>query len=114
MPDPAPAYFFDLANFPHAPLFEGCRYVWEALAKIRPYLSALPLGRIEVEIPAHAYLIDAHLISIGEGTVIEPGAYIKGPCSIGKNCVIRHGAYIRGDVIAGDECVIGHDTETKN
>lgn len=60
------------------------------------------------------FLVDPHLISIGEGTVLEPGCYIKGPCIIGKNCTVRHGAYIRGDVITGDSCVIGHETEMKN
>lgn len=53
-------------------------------------------------------------ISIGKGTVLEPGVYIKGPCIIGENCTIRHGAYIRGNLITGNGCVIGHDTEIKN
>ncbi|MBU2599920.1 glucose-1-phosphate thymidylyltransferase [bacterium] len=53
-------------------------------------------------------------ISIGKGTVIEPGAYIKGPTIIGDNCEIRQGAYIRGNVIIGNRCVIGHTTEVKN
>ena len=53
------------------------------------------------------------MISIGQGSVIEPGAYIQGPCVIGKNCIVRHGAYIRGNVLTGDDCLIGHDTEVK-
>lgn len=109
-----PNHFFDLANFAHAELFADCTRVWEALDKIAPYLAAQPLGQINGQISHGAHLIDAHLISIGEGTVVEPGAYIKGPCIIGKNCTIRHGAYIRGNTITGDNCVIGHDTETKN
>lgn len=109
-----PSYFFDLKEFAHAALFKNCRYVWEALKEIEKYLKGVKLGEIRTEIPLNAFLIDAHLISIGEGTVIEPGAYIKGPCIIGKNCSIRHGAYIRGGVVAGDSCVIGHDTEMKN
>ena len=51
---------------------------------------------------------------IGEGTIIEHGAMIKGPTIIGKNCEIRQSAYIRGNVIIGDESVIGHSTEVNN
>jgi bifunctional N-acetylglucosamine-1-phosphate-uridyltransferase/glucosamine-1-phosphate-acetyltransferase GlmU-like protein len=53
-------------------------------------------------------------ISLGEGTVVEPGALIKGPVIIGRNTEIRQGAYIRGDCIIGDRCVVGHTTEMKN
>ncbi len=109
-----PNHFFDLSQFEHASLFDGCQYVWEALDKIKEYLQIYPLGKIQAKGQELAYLVDAAHISIGEGTVIEPGAYIKGPCIIGKNCHIRHGAYIRGDCIIGDSCVIGHTTEIKH
>ena len=49
----------------------------------------------------------AGAISIGSGTVVEPGTLIRGPAIIGPNCVIRHGAYIRGDVVLGQGCVVG-------
>jgi NDP-sugar pyrophosphorylase family protein len=109
-----PDQFFDLSNYAHASLFQGATYIWEILPKINSYLSTLSLGQIQAEIPLGAYLVNPSTISIGKGTQIEPGAYIKGPCVIGENCVIRHGAYIRGDFICGDHCVIGHDTEIKN
>jgi filamentous hemagglutinin family protein len=109
-----PSYFFDLSSFKHAVLFEGITHVWEVLNKISPYLKAQSLGVIEVDVPAGVYLINPELISIGKGTVLEPGSYIKGPCIIGEQCTIRHGAYIRGDLITGNKCVIGHDTEVKN
>lgn len=109
-----PAYFFDLSTFSHASLFITNEYAWMALSRIAPYLSNQILGKIESEVSPGAYLVDAHLISIGKNTVVEPGAYIKGPCIIGANCYVRHGAYIRGNVITGDHCVIGHDTEIKN
>ncbi len=108
------SYFFDLATFPHFSIFDDQKYVWEALNKISQYLGSLRLGNIETDVPQNAHLVDPHLISIGKGTVIEPGAYIKGPCFIGKDCTIRHGAYIRGNVITGNGCVIGHDSEVKN
>lgn len=107
------SYFFDLTQFQHVDLFKDESCVWKALSQIDSYLASLSLGNIEVEIPDGAYLVDAHLISIGKGTVVEPGAYIKGPCCIGKDCAVRHGAYVRGNVITGDKCVIGHDTEIK-
>lgn len=50
---------------------------------------------------------------IGEGTVVEDGAMIKGPAIIGRNCQIRHNAYVREDVIIGDNCVIGNACEIK-
>ncbi len=109
-----PEFFFDLSDYRHERLFDRTKPVWEALTKISSYLAILSLGKIEVDIPANAFIINSEQISIGSGSVVEPGAYIKGPCIIGNNCVVRHGAYIRGDLICGDGCVIGHDTEIKN
>ncbi len=110
----SPSAFFLLEHFAHSSLFDGCTYVWEALERLVPYLKQQKLGKIEVDIPSSAHLINPSLISIGKGTVVEPGAYIQGPCIIGDNCQIRHCAYIRGDVIAGEACVIGHSTEVKH
>lgn len=53
-------------------------------------------------------------IYIGEGSVVEPGALIKGPTIIGKNSEVRQGAYIRGSCLVGDRCIVGHATEMKN
>lgn len=109
-----PDYFFDLSQFSHRALFDDVSFVWQALDRIEGYLKAQKLGVIEGDVDARAYLINPELISIGKGTVVEPGAYIKGPCIIGANCQIRHGAYIRGDCIIGDHSVVGHTTEMKH
>lgn len=109
-----PSFFFDLSSFEHASLFNSRSYPWEVLPFIEAYLKKLTLGRIEGEVSSRAYLIHPELIYIGEGSIVEPGAYIQGPCWIGKNCVVRHGAYIRGNLLTGNQCVIGHDTEVKN
>lgn len=109
-----PSYFFNISLYAHKSLFENCTFVWEAFQNIKPYLKKQKLGNIECVVPQGTFLIDQEQISIGKGTVIEPGSYIKGPCIIGENCTIRHGAYIRGGLIAGNNCVIGHDTEVKN
>ncbi|UCE83393.1 MAG: glucose-1-phosphate thymidylyltransferase [Deltaproteobacteria bacterium] len=53
-------------------------------------------------------------IFIGPGSVVEPGALIKGPTIIGSYCEIRQGAYLRGHCLVGDRCVIGHTTEIKH
>ncbi|MGD8228264.1 MAG: hypothetical protein PVH82_12170 [Desulfobacteraceae bacterium] len=61
---------------------------------------------------AGAILFDAN-IWVGEGTVVEPGALLKGPTIIGNNTEIRQGAYIRGNCLIGNRCVVGHTTEVK-
>lgn len=109
-----PNYFFNLKKYQHAKLFENCTHVWQALSKIRSYLEDCTLGEIETEVPDGVHLVNPELITIGKGSILEPGCYIKGPCFLGENCTVRHGAYIRGDFIAGKDCVIGHDTEIKN
>ncbi|MDJ0651928.1 MAG: UDP-N-acetylglucosamine diphosphorylase [Simkaniaceae bacterium] len=88
--------------------------IWESLKNLKSYLNSLTLGCIECPIPNTATLVNTESISIGKGSVIERGAYIKGPCVIGQDCQIRHGAYLRGYVLTGDRCVIGHSTEVKH
>lgn len=108
------SYFFDLSDWPFPELFTQNTPVWATLSRIEPFLKKIPLGKILGQVSPQAYLVNPHLISIGEGTVVEPGAYIQGPCLIGDHCTIRHGAYVRGNVITGNRCVIGHTTEVKN
>lgn len=105
---------FDLNQYAHKKIFHDLEYAWEALDKLSSYLKNCVLGSHQGEISDRAFLVNPELISIGIGTVIEPGAYIKGPCVIGDYCSIRHGAYIRGNVLVGNHCVIGHSTEVKN
>lgn len=108
------SYFFDLSNYPFKDLFELGDTPWSILSHIESYLKKRPLGKIEGHISQQAYLVNPELITIGPDSIVEPGAFIQGPCLLGKKCVVRHGAYIRGNFIAGDGCVIGHDTEVKN
>ena len=106
--------FFNLDHFMHKSLWIESLPVWSALHKLKDYLNSYSLGRIEIEIPPNVYLKNPELISIGKGTVIEPGAMIIGPCIIGENCVIAHCAYIREYIILGDHCSIGHSAELKH
>lgn len=114
MTNPQASHFFDFGSLVHTDLFKDDPPPWVLLTRLDAYLKSLELGQLKGEISPSAYLIHPELISIGEGSIVEPGAYIRGPCWIGKNCVIRQGAYIRGHLIAGDHCVIGHATEVKN
>jgi len=104
--------FFDLKDQNHEELFSGVKNAWEVLPKIGPYLKA------NLRNGSQAKLIGSPVIGenvfLGEGTIVEPGVYIRGPAWIGKNCEIRHGAYIRENVIAGDGCVLGNSCEFKN
>ena len=62
---------------------------------------------------AGVYLLSLD-VSIGPGSLVEPGALLKGPTIIGARCEIRQGAYLRGDCVVGDGCVVGHTTEMKH
>jgi carbonic anhydrase/acetyltransferase-like protein (isoleucine patch superfamily) len=62
---------------------------------------------------AGACLMDKDIF-VGPGSIVEPGALIKGPTIIGAHCEIRQGAYIRGHCLVGDRCVVGHTTEIKH
>ncbi len=106
--------YLDLTSWKHRKLFEGVLNVWEALKAIKPYLDSCELGEIACSVPNGVTIENRELVSIGEGSVIEPGAYIRGPLILGKNCEVRHGAYLRGNIIAGDRVVIGHASEVKH
>ena len=107
-----PADLFDLSQTAHAALFEGCDYAWEALARLRTHLEQTlrpaRLGRCA----AGAWI--GPDVFLGEGTVVEDGATIKGPAWIGRDCTIRQGAYLREHVIVGDGCLVGHACELKH
>lgn len=93
---------------------EGSPFVWTPLLSLKEKLTSLPLGQIDIEIPKNVIIDNPSQVSIGRGTIIEPGVYIKGPCLIGSNCTLRQGAYIREHVVTGNNCLIGHDTEVKH
>ena len=103
----------DLFVFEDLPLlFDAEAFVWDPLIKLSSFLSEHH-HKIQIPIPPHVFFKHQELISIGEGTTIDPTVLIEGPCMIGKNCTIRHGAFLRGPLIISDECSIGHGTEVK-
>ena len=103
---------FDLSQTRHAPIFDGCRYAWEALPKIAAFLAAHLRPSLHNRCEGEAYI--GKQVFVGEGTLLEDGVMIKGPAIIGSNCRIRHNAYIRENVIIGDNCMVGNSTEIKN
>ncbi len=53
-------------------------------------------------------------VSVGKGTVIMAGAYIKGPVIIGENCKIGPNCYIRPSTCLGNDVRVGNAVEVKN
>ncbi|MGH7950794.1 MAG: UDP-N-acetylglucosamine diphosphorylase [Limisphaerales bacterium] len=107
-----PADLFDLTQTEHAAIFDDCKFAWDALKKIEPYLAADLKPDLQNHCEGVAFI--GEKVFIGDGTIVEDGAMIKGPAIIGKNCRIRHNAYIRENVIIGDGCVVGNSSELKN
>jgi NDP-sugar pyrophosphorylase family protein len=111
----SPTDFFDLDSYQHKSLFYDDRvtYVWDVLKLLRDYLKQIIVPEIHGQVMRGAHLLDDE-IYIGPGSIVEPGAVIKGPTYIGANTQIRPGAYMRGTVLVGNGCVVGHATEIKN
>ena len=111
----SPNVLFNLEHFSHKPLFEGVDYAWEALKRLAAYIAALlreaqPCTQVTVMPGA---VVEPNVL-FGEGVIVEPHTYVKGPSLIGARTVIRHGAYIRGNAIIGEDCIIGNATEVKH
>ena len=98
------ADFFDLTGQGHEELFVGAEQAWEVLPKIAAYLKKNLPQNSRAKIIGNPSI--GENVFLGEGTIVEPGAFIRGPAWIGKNCEIRHGAYLRENVIAGDGCAM--------
>lgn len=89
-------------------LFNQFVYPWEMLPEIKTYIQTLLANGI----PGYTKL--AEDVLVGENVKIYPTAVIEGPAVIGSGSVVRPGAFLRGNVITGERCVIGNSTELKN
>ena len=58
--------------------------------------------------PATKYISDT--AEIGEGTIIQPGAFVGNDVKIGKNCLIHANVTINDHVIIGDNVIIRSGT----
>jgi bifunctional UDP-N-acetylglucosamine pyrophosphorylase / glucosamine-1-phosphate N-acetyltransferase len=104
-----PESFFDLSHCSFSDLFAGKQYVWDVLKILPDYIEEqFSSGKLI------ANYKDSKNIFVGEGTIIEEGAFIKGPAIIGKNCFIGHAAYLRPNCILENNVSIGHGSEVKN
>ena len=106
------AHLFDLTQTEHARLFEGCEFAWDALKRLKDYVEVTVKPSLHNRCDGVAYI--GERVFIGEGTVVEDGAMIKGPAIIGRNCEIRHNAYIREFVLIGDNCTVGNACEIRH
>jgi NDP-sugar pyrophosphorylase family protein len=105
--------FFNLESEELSSLLPKNEFVWMPLHRLEKYFEDRREYQIQIPIPPFVHLEDPETIAIGEGTKLEPGVYIQGPCVLGKRCVVRHGAYLRGGVVCGDDVSIGHGAEVK-
>ncbi len=111
-------HLFELRNYEHNELFAD-PFPWLALDRLQHYLEKMaprysdPDNRERVAKAAASgvHIERGELIWLGHGTLIEPGAFLRGPLLIGDGCEIRHAAYLRGLIVAGEGCVFGHATE---
>lgn len=135
MPIPTIEEIVDLSQTAHAHLFEGCTYAWEVLPRIPDYVAQQTAQAQQKHTCIGNPYIQQNVV-IGEGTIVEHGAVIKGrlaspqgcppsvsnqphsqppgPAIIGSNCRIGPGAYIRENVIVGDNCIVGNSVELKH
>jgi UDP-N-acetylglucosamine diphosphorylase / glucose-1-phosphate thymidylyltransferase / UDP-N-acetylgalactosamine diphosphorylase / glucosamine-1-phosphate N-acetyltransferase / galactosamine-1-phosphate N-acetyltransferase len=104
--------YLDFSHTAHAALFREDEPVWTALGRIADYLKTTLKPAILGQVSPLATVGDQ--VFLDEGSVVEPGAVIKGPAWIGRNCVVRSGAYLRENVIVGDGCTLGNSCEFKN
>ncbi|MCP4423437.1 MAG: glucose-1-phosphate thymidylyltransferase [Chloroflexi bacterium] len=110
-----PTDFFDLSDRQVAAFFDGCEYVWQAIAKIAACAAQLIGDKQTIlgEVMPGAHVSDLPIF-IGEGARIEPGAYVHGPAYIAPGAVVRHGAFVRGNVVLLSGAILGHASEAKN
>jgi sugar O-acyltransferase (sialic acid O-acetyltransferase NeuD family) len=73
--------------------------------RVRIYNMLKKIGFFLPIIISKHSIISRH-ISIGEGTVIMPGAIINSGARIGKNCIINTGAIIEHDCVVGNNAHI--------
>ena len=108
----SPTELLELEHTAHSKLFENQKNAWDALKQIASYLQFRLKPGIAGELVGKPYI--SRNVFVGAGTVVEQGAFLKGPAWIGDNCHVRSGCYVRENVIVGDGVVLGNSCEFKN
>lgn len=98
----------------HLMCFFNTLAIWDLLDNIEQIILEAPCGSSNAIVSPEATIDKTKGVYLSNGVIVEPGAFIQGPCWIGENSIIRQGAYIRGYFYCGHSCVIGHATEVKN
>ena len=100
---------FDLDRTIASELLSECEYPWQAIPRIREFISKL--GKT---LPQDEYYSPSEGVWISKSATVADSAKILPPCIIGKESELRTGAFIRGSVLIGDGCVVGNSCEIKN
>lgn len=100
---------YDLKETIAVDIFDGLKFPWEVLPKIKDFI--IKLGET---LPEDRYERKGENIWIAKSANVFPSAYIAGPCIIDEDAEVRHCAFIRGSAIVGKGCVVGNSTELKN
>ncbi len=89
-------------------MFEESRFPWELLPKIKDRLT------VWLHEGLKGFTEWRPGIFVGEQVQVATSAVLEAPAVIGSGTVIRPGAYVRGWVITGRGCVLGNSSEFKN
>ena len=100
---------YDLKETIAVDIFDGLKFPWEVLPKIKDFI--VKLGET---LPEDRYERKGENIWIAKSAKVFPSAYIAGPCIIDEEAEVRHCAFIIGSAIVGKGCVVGNSTELKN
>ena len=100
---------YDLKETIAVDIFDGLKFPWEVLPKIKDFI--IKLGET---LPEDRYERKGENIWIAKSAKVFPSAYIAGPSIIDEDAEVRHCAFIRGSAIVGKGCVVGNSTELKN
>ena len=100
---------YDLKETIAVDIFDGLKFPWEVLPKIKDFI--IKLGET---LPEDRYERKGENIWIAKNARVFPSAYIAGPCIVDEDAEVRHCAFIRGSAIVGKGCVVGNSTELKN
>ncbi|WP_026506704.1 UDP-N-acetylglucosamine pyrophosphorylase [Butyrivibrio sp. MC2013] len=100
---------YDLNETIAADIFEGCKYPWDVLPKIKDFIAELG-----PKLPADKFEKKGEHVWIAKSATVFDTAYIGDYCIIDEDAEIRQCAFIRGNAIVGKGAVVGNSTELKN
>ncbi|MEX2382506.1 MAG: UDP-N-acetylglucosamine diphosphorylase [Opitutales bacterium] len=92
--------------------FVADAFPWEWVTSIATALAAFSFPAIAPQLPPGIHCEGP--VFLHPSVTLPHTCTIIGPAHIGAGTVIRPGAYIRGQVIAGENCVLGNSCEFKN